>query len=148
MAGLPGLGTEDRWIDPPGRGDVVAGLLGPFRSVRRGQAEPVPDEGVAEGDLEQPPSLRRRRRLVRRAGHRVGTGQRLGVERGPPLRAQRLQERPDSGLGLRCARRVSVPAVSRTAAPRPGAKSWRAAVAYCRTPPKVATRCLVLGASR
>jgi hypothetical protein len=50
--------------------------------------EAVPEVGVAEGRQEQPLDLRRRRRLVRRAGRRVGAGQRLGVERGPLLRAQ------------------------------------------------------------
>ena len=91
MAGLPGLGTEDRWIDPPGRGDAVAGLLGPFPVNPSGAVRAGPDHGVAQADQEQPLDLGRRRSLVRRPRLRVGVGQRLGVE---PLLLVGCQLRP------------------------------------------------------
>ncbi len=85
------------------RTDVVASLLGrlaAFWSICRGQAKPAPDQGVAEGHQVHPPDLRRRCRLVRRPGIRIGLGQRLGVEHGPLLRGQGLPVRLDLGLGF------------------------------------------------
>ncbi len=96
QVGVPG--PRDGGSVVRGRSDVVAGLLGPFQSVRRGQAEQASEVGVAQADLEQPAGGPRRR-LVRRAVGGSGIGQRRGVERGSLGRRQPLPVRLDPSLG-------------------------------------------------